>query len=63
MPKVTIDIHLPYDDMPEYDMPEYDMPEDEVLIVEDVVDEDEPEEISITCPTCGQVISEDVEEY
>jgi len=52
MPKVTIDIHLPYDDMPEYDMPE-----DEVLIVEDVVDEDEPEEISITCPTCGAVMA------
>jgi len=58
MPKITIDIHLPYDDMPEYDMPE-----DEVLIVEDIVDEDVSEEIVITCPTCGQVISEDVEEY
>ena len=51
MPKVTIDIHLPYDDMPEYEMPE-----DEVLIVEDVVDEEESEEIVITCPTCGSVI-------
>ena len=58
MPKVTIDIHLPYDDMPEYDMPE-----DEVLIVEDVDEEEESDEIVITCPTCGQVISEDVEEY
>ena len=48
MPKVTIDIHLPYDEMPEYEMPE-----DEVLIVEDVVDEEESEEIVITCPTCG----------
>tara|TARA_R110000751_G_scaffold69838_2_gene141668 strand:- start:2430 stop:2606 length:177 start_codon:yes stop_codon:yes gene_type:complete len=58
MPKVTIDIHLPYDEMPEYDMPE-----DEVLIVEDVDEEEESKEIVITCPTCGQVISEDVEEY
>ena len=58
MPKVTIDIHLPYDEMPEYEMPE-----DEVLIVEDVVEEEESKEIVITCPTCGQVISEDVEEY
>ena len=58
MPKVTIDIHLPYDDMPEYEMPE-----DEVLIVEDVDEEEESDEIVITCPTCGQVISEDVEEY
>jgi len=58
MPKVTIDIHLPYDEMPEYEMPE-----DEVLIVEDVDQEEESKEIVITCPTCGQVISEDVEEY
>jgi|TARA_R110000803_G_scaffold44628_4_gene94372 hypothetical protein len=58
MPKVTIDIHLPYDEMPEYEMPE-----DEVLIVEDVDEEEESKEIVITCPTCGQVISEDVEEY
>ena len=57
MPKVTIDIHLPYDEMPEYEMPE-----DEVLIVEDVVDEEESEEIVITCPTCGAVKAEDVEE-
>ena len=57
MPKVTIDIHLPYDDMPEYEMPE-----DEVLIVEDVDEEEESKEIVITCPTCGQVISEDVED-
>tara|TARA_R100001369_G_scaffold11148_1_gene24524 strand:+ start:26 stop:202 length:177 start_codon:yes stop_codon:yes gene_type:complete len=58
MPKVTIDIHLPYDEMPEYEIPE-----DEVLIVEDVDEEEESNEIVITCPTCGQVISEDVEEY
>jgi len=38
------------------------MPEDEVLIVEDVVDEEESEEIVITCPTCGAVMAEDVEE-
>jgi|TARA_R110000796_G_scaffold8810_1_gene28449 hypothetical protein len=57
MPKVTIDIHLPYDDMPEYEMPE-----DEVLIVEDVDEEEESDEIVITCPTCGQVISEDIED-
>tara|TARA_R100000935_G_scaffold18123_2_gene35148 strand:+ start:559 stop:735 length:177 start_codon:yes stop_codon:yes gene_type:complete len=57
MPKITIDIHLPYDDMPEYDMPE-----DEVLIVEDIIDEDAPEEIVITCPTCGAVMAEDFEE-
>ncbi len=57
MPKVTIDIHLPYDEMPEYEMPE-----DEVLIVEDVVDEEESEEIVITCPTCGAVIAENSEE-
>ena len=58
MPKVTIDIHLPYDEMPEYEIPE-----DEVLIVEDVDEDEESNEIVITCPTCGQVISEDVEEY
>jgi len=57
MPKVTIDIHLPYDEMPEYEMPE-----DEVLIVEDVDEEEESDEIVITCPTCGQVISEDIED-
>jgi len=57
MPKITIDVHLPYDEMPEYEMPE-----DEVLIVEDIIDENEPEEITITCPTCGAVISEDTEE-
>ena len=57
MPKITIDIHLPYDDMPEYEMPE-----DEVLIVEDIVDEDVSEEIVITCPTCGQVIDVEDEE-
>ena len=38
------------------------VPEDEVLIVEDVVDEEESEEIVITCPTCGAVMAEDVEE-
>ena len=43
-------------------MPEYDMPEDEVLIVEDIIDEDAPEEIVITCPTCGAVMAEDFEE-
>jgi|TARA_R110000782_G_scaffold108754_4_gene197468 hypothetical protein len=58
MPKITIDINLPYDDMPEYDMPK-----DEVLIVEDLEEEEESTEISVTCPTCGKEISEDVEEY
>ena len=57
MPKVTIDIHLPYDEMPEYEMSE-----DEVLIVEDIDDEEESEEIVITCPTCGSVITADVDE-
>lgn len=55
MPKVTIDIHLPYDDMPEDEMPE-----DEVLIVEDISEEEDNGEIVITCPTCGSAI--DVEE-
>jgi hypothetical protein len=38
------------------------MPEDEVLIVEDIDDEEESEEIVITCPTCGSVITADVDE-
>tara|TARA_R110000803_G_scaffold59862_3_gene118824 strand:- start:2065 stop:2241 length:177 start_codon:yes stop_codon:yes gene_type:complete len=57
MPKITIDIDLPYDDMP-YD----DMPEGEALIFEDIIDEDAPEEIVITCPTCGAVMAEDFDE-
>ena len=57
MPKVTIDIHLPYDDMPEYEMPE-----DEVLIVEDISEEEDNGEIVITCPTCGSVIDVEDEE-
>jgi len=57
MPKVTIDIHLPYDDMPEYEMPE-----DEVLIVEDISEEEDDGEIVITCPTCGSVIDVEDEE-
>tara|TARA_R100001143_G_C3263438_1_gene88828 strand:+ start:37 stop:198 length:162 start_codon:yes stop_codon:yes gene_type:complete len=53
MPKITIDVHLPYDDVPE-------MSDDEVLVVEDIVDEEADEEIVVTCPTCGAVMATDL---
>tara|TARA_R110000796_G_scaffold231055_1_gene348890 strand:+ start:88 stop:249 length:162 start_codon:yes stop_codon:yes gene_type:complete len=51
MPRITIDVQLPYGDMDE----------DDPIVVEDVVDEDVEEEFDITCPTCGAVITEEVE--
>ena len=53
MPKITIDVHLPYDDMPVYDVPE-----DEVIVVDEFITDEDPEEVTITCPTCGAVIED-----
>ena len=38
------------------------MPEDEVIVVDEVLTEEDPDEITITCPTCGSVITQDIEE-
>ena len=51
MPRITIDIELPYGDMDH----------DDPIVIEDVVDEEEEEEVAVTCPTCGAVITEEVE--
>tara|TARA_R110000822_G_scaffold38684_3_gene107015 strand:- start:226 stop:390 length:165 start_codon:yes stop_codon:yes gene_type:complete len=52
MPRITIDVELPYGDMDH---------DDSIVVIEDVVDEDVEEEVAITCPTCGSVITEEVE--
>lgn len=51
MPRITIDVELPYGDMDH----------DDPIVIDDVVDEDVEEEVAITCPTCGSVITEEVE--
>jgi len=55
MPRITIDVELPYED--------YFINPEEDVVIEDVEDEDEDEseEFAVTCPTCGAVITEEVE--
>tara|TARA_R100001369_G_scaffold40903_4_gene66987 strand:- start:42 stop:209 length:168 start_codon:yes stop_codon:yes gene_type:complete len=53
MPKITIDVDMSYKD--------YFLSPEEGVVIEDVVDDDVAEEIVVTCPTCGAVVTEEVE--
>jgi hypothetical protein len=53
MPKITIDVDIPYKD--------YFLQPDESVVIEDVESEDVAKEVAITCPTCGAVMAEEVE--